>query len=253
MASSSDAITSVFILVAKENLKPSSNLKKLLTCTQRGYDGDLYESSWRSKGKRYLGYEKDPSSSYVVTDARVIKDDEQVPSGFSGIFLTEDSNEKALRKHVLCIKKEPRQTATTGVAEFSLINQYKGETADPTFYTISHEINDMNITFHVESAQRPANILPQPHQAQKVNEVQLQMPRNTSGPSSHSTTLQSGSPIKTPLTGIDGIPFTINPKYNLDTRINDPIMSSIPVLTVDDINRKFQYDFTLEQETVQQS
>ena len=63
-----------------------------LTCTQRGHEADLYESSWRSKGKRILCYDKDPNSNYIITDVLVIRDDEQVPNGFSGIFLTEDTS-----------------------------------------------------------------------------------------------------------------------------------------------------------------
>jgi len=98
MTSSSDPITNVFIITSKENLKPSINIQKLLSCTQRGYDADLYESSWRNKGRRYLVYEKDPSSSYIITDVRIIKDDEQVPNGFSGIFLTQDTEEKKFEK-----------------------------------------------------------------------------------------------------------------------------------------------------------
>ena len=52
----------------------------------------MYESSWRSKGKRILCYDKDPNSNYIITDVLVIRDDEQVPDGFSGIFLTEDTS-----------------------------------------------------------------------------------------------------------------------------------------------------------------
>ena len=52
----------------------------------------MYESSWRCKGKRYLCYEKDPTTTYIITDLIIIKDDEQVPNGFSGIFLTEDTS-----------------------------------------------------------------------------------------------------------------------------------------------------------------
>jgi len=254
MTSSSDPITNVFIITSKENLKPSINIQKLLSCTQRGYDADLYESSWLNKKKRYLVYEKDPSSSYIITDVRIIKDDEQVPNGFSGIFLTQDTEEKSLKKHVLCVKKEPRQSAAKSVSDLCLINQSKGERADPTFYTISYEVNEMNITFQVDTIQRQASVLPHPQQAQRVNEMSLQMSRNpslhsNSGPNTQIPT----SPIKAPASGIEGVPFTINPKYRLEASINDPIMSSIPVLTVDDINRKFQYDFTMEQEFVQRS
>ena len=45
--------------------------------------------------------------------------------------------EKSLKKHVLCVKKEARQSAAKGVSDLCLINQSKNEKADPTFYTVS--------------------------------------------------------------------------------------------------------------------
>ncbi|XP_065068564.1 multivesicular body subunit 12A-like [Rhopilema esculentum] len=253
MASNSDPITRIFIVTAKENLAPSRNLIKLLTCTQRGHDADVFESSWRYKGKRYLCYEKDPTSTYIITDLIIIKDDEQVPNGFSGIFLTEDTKEKGLRKHILCVKNEVRNSATKGIAELALISQSKGERADPTFYTIANEVNELNLTFRVESlVPVQSNVLPRPQSSNRVNEMPLQMPRNTSGSFNTGSVppAQPAAIMKSPVIGIEGVPFTVNPKLNFDSRAQDPIISSIPFITVDDINRQYQYDFNLENETV---
>ena len=62
-----------------------------LDTTVKGNDGNLYESSWRHKGKRLLGYKKNPNDDYVVTDLTIITEDKDVPDEYAGVLITKDT------------------------------------------------------------------------------------------------------------------------------------------------------------------
>ena len=49
---------------------------------------------------------------------------------------------------------------------------------DCLFYLHRQEVNEMNLTFRVDTIQRQANVLPHPQQAQRVNDMPMQMSRN---------------------------------------------------------------------------
>lgn len=256
MSSNTDPISKIFFITAKENLVSTQSIQKVLGCTQRGHNGDLYESSLFNKGKRYLCFEKDSTSDHLITDLLIVRDDEQVPNGYSGVFLTTDTNEKALKKHILCVKSEARQAATKAISDIVLTNQSKGERADPHFYTISHEVNEMNVTFRVDNiTQVKLTNMQKTNSVPRFNEMPLQTAGQRTGsvgPAdsyNHPGTATHATP-KSPITGIEGVPFEMNPKFNISSMTNDPFMASIQILTIDDINRKFSYNFNIENDAV---
>lgn len=57
----------------------------------KGHDGNLYESSWRHKGKRLIGFKKSAEDEYVVTDLVVVTDDKDGPDDYAPIPITKDT------------------------------------------------------------------------------------------------------------------------------------------------------------------
>lgn len=53
---------------------------KVLETNTFGQDGNLWESTWRSKGKRNLAYKSDDADEYVVTDIQILPDDKVMDS-----------------------------------------------------------------------------------------------------------------------------------------------------------------------------
>lgn len=205
---------------------------KVLENTSGGNDANLWERSWMgSKGKRLLAYTCHDEDEYVVTDIIVVPEDKdrENTDEYAGLLLTKDSNEKGLKKHIIYFKRDLRSTATKAVEQIMVLNPGKGEMLPPMFTSVSHPINELVIAFKMAELPKATAVIPEAKQQQQ---------------------LLTNAP---PLAGIEGIPFQINPKYNLNqNNSSDPIVSSMFIISVADIESKYNYAFTTENKVAQE-
>jgi len=206
---------------------------KVLDTTLGGSDANIWESSWRSKGKRLLAYSNNDADEYVVTDLVVLPEDkDRDMDDYAGLLLTKDTNEKGLKKHIIYYKRDLRTTASKAIEQIIVINPSKGEMLQPLFTAVAHPINELVITFKIGD-------LPKAQTAQQKTSQVSNVPVVSNVPS--------------PPTGIEGIPFQINPKYNTNQGANDPIIASMCEISVADIEEKYNYGFTTENRVTQQN
>lgn len=269
--------------------------------TINGHNGQLYDTTWRHKGQRFICYSKQPGAN-VLTDITVVNDGDPVAAGYSAITHTLDDGEKALRKHQLLVKMLPKQQVTQAICDIVLVNKSKGEAAPPGFYTITNDVNEIFICFkntaivnyaapgqpqggypsqsagyQYSYSSAPHSVGPnrqqwypgQPQVPQGPNQqmqASWQQPRRQAPPvpGSQAHQQQPAPPYPqgyaphhampaakpTALSAIEGLPFQVNPKFELMWKKSGPSVPNIESLSVDDINSKYSYDFTMERGTI---
>lgn len=225
-------VTDLFLLSSRSN---DDTTTYILDTTTKGYDGNLYETSWRHKGKRLIGFKKNESDDYIVTDMTVISEDQDVPDDYAGVLITKDTKEKGLKKHILCYSRNPRNTTKDGITEIVLVNSSKSESVPPLFTSAGEKVNDIQICFKTEKVLRAPP--PRPAVSPPVRNEQLQQYGNI-------------SPSKAHISAIEGVPFQINPKFNTQSNTADPLIGGISFVAVDDIAQKYKYSFNLEREVI---
>ena len=210
----------------------------VLESTVSGYDANMWESSWRNKGKRLLAYTNKDEDEYIVTDIVILPEDKDNDmDGYAGLLLTKDTCEKGLKKHIIYYRRDSRKTASKAIEQIILVNQSKGELVQPLFSALSCPVNEILITIKtgdIPKQQTSANALPKltiPHGAQTSN-----VPM---------------SPV--PASGLDGVPFMINPKYDTNQVGNDPVIGGISIISLDELCQKYEYSFTTENKVIKQN
>ena len=209
---------------------------KVSELTIGGHEANLWESSWRSKGKRLLGCYMNDTDDYVVTDIVVLPEDkDRDMDDYAGLLLTKDTSEKGLKKHIIYYRRELRKTATKAIEQLVLITPSKGEMVQPLFTAVSHTINEILITFKIgdiPKAQVSDNNVTTVEENLQQNNVNV---------------------VPMPASGIEGIPFQINSKYRLNKGDIDPVVSGMSIISLADIERKYEYAFSTEDRVVAQT
>lgn len=198
-----------------------------------GHDGNIWESKglFGGRGKRLLAYACNHSDEFVVTDIALQPDDDD--KGFDDyaiVPITKDTREKALRKHNLYFKKDSRKTASKAVEQVMLINQSKGELLPPHYTAVANTVNELLIIF-------------------KLTDV----PKQQAAPKPEQEAVAFRPTTALPAVGIDGVPFQINPKYDSSRSGADPVVGGITVIALDDLLRKYEYDFANEEKVLEEN
>lgn len=218
-------VTDIFLVTSRDTDTDTF----ILDTTCKGNDGNLYESSWRHKGRRLLGFKKNPDDEFVVTDLTVITEDKDVPDEYAGVLITKHTREKGLKKHILCYSRGERKTSSEAITEIYLVNESKSENVPANFTSVSETVNDIQICFkkqEIPKIKKPAPPIPPPQQAQNIM---------TASKMTH-------------ISGIDGVPFQINPKFNISSSGSDPLIAGMMFVSPDEIERKYQYSFNIEKD-----
>lgn len=230
----------------------------MITKTVQGHDGQLFDSTWRHKGKRYLCFSREVGQN-VIEDITIIGEDDNVVSGFTAITKAHDDDDKALRKHLLCLKIQSRNNAVNAVYDIVLINKNKGETVPPGFLFISNEVNNLSFCYKVAPifrAQPTPAKAGQTHMPSSAPTGQQwygqlptpagpwQQPQQQAPYSSHSL-INLGKPRAS--SAIEGLPFEVNSKFEILWKKSGPTLPNMQSLSVSDINSKYDYNFSIEQ------
>lgn len=235
-------------------------------------DTDLWKDSLFSFSRiyRYICISKSPPQSSlvcnVIADLTLINDREFIPTGYAPIEFTMDSKEKALRKKVLCVKVVPREFAVDAVCDFIILARQKNP---PHGYTKAGELEGLVLCYKygVIPTGFPNNMtpkssnnfypnLPYPihplsHSSAtsngKTGTPTRQTPETPTGgfvsgqqgsPNFHTPTKRQMSVVSN--TGIEGLPFEINPKIRPSKNRNN--LPNIKPISQSD----YEYDFSLE-------
>ena len=132
------AVTNVVVVSEKYNCPPSY---VILTKTQEGEDADFWKDKFfKTKVTRYLCYttEEVPDQLHIVTDLALVGLKDPIPSGYTAIRETSDSQEQSLRKHVLCLRFTPRNMTNSAITEIGL---WKGTSYKAKMHTLVGEAN----------------------------------------------------------------------------------------------------------------
>lgn len=237
--------------------------------TLQGHDGQLFDSTWRHKGKRYLCFSREAGEN-VIEDLTVINEDDNVLSGFTAITKAHDYDDKALRKHHLCLKIQSVKTASNAICDIVVINRTKGEIAPPGFHVIANEVNNLSLCFKVAPVMRVQPAAPNAgHQYNMYSSTPYSLGPNRQewyGQSSATGPWQQQQqqhppgypaaqqvPYQTMLSkpgassAIEGLPFQVNSKFDILWKKSGPALPNMQSLSVSDINSKYDYDFSKEQ------
>lgn len=249
----------------------------MLEKTVLGHDGQLFDSTWRHKGKRYLCFSREVGEN-IIEDLTVIGEDDPVVAGFTAITKAHDDDDKAFRKHLLCLKIQSSKTAINAVCDIVLINRTKGETAPPGFHLIANEVNNISICYKVAPIirQQPAaaNTGQQymyssvPHslgpnrqqwygQAPPPGHWQVQQQQQQGHPAAPYPAPHSAHPTLETLhsrpgafSAIEGLPFQVNAKFDILWKKSGPAIPNVQTLSVNDIDSKYNYDFSKERAVI---
>lgn len=223
----------------------------MLGKTVLGHDGQLFDSTWRQKGKRYLCFARQGGQN-VIEDLTVIGEDDPVPAGFTAVTKAYDDDDKALRKHFLCLKIQASKTAVSAVFDIVLINRNKGETAPPGYKLLTNEVNNLSVCFKVAPMMRGQPGPPSDHQNTYSVPPQNQWYGHAPvpGPQQHQPSYQalpavSGKPGAS--SAIEGLPFEVNSKFEILWKKSGSVIPAMQSLSTNDINTKYNYDFSKEQ------
>lgn len=252
-------------------------------------DADLWRdgSFFGKKVTRYVCLSKTEGiSDFIVQSVTVINEKEIPPDGYALITRTADSDQKAWRKRQLCYRLMRRDQATSAVTDIIIMGRLKKA---PMGFTLAGEINGMTVCFKCGPSVAPVNkpIATQPSQllyslspaSTLVPHIQSSQPSSvvsvvnkaptngvTGGDSPHEyeqlTFLQPSRPAPKPpgashssyatlaaYSGLDGVPFILNPYFQNLTLGYTNHLPVIKSKTKYEMDREYDYDFRVERET----
>lgn len=242
------------------------------------YDTDLWKDSLFSFSRiyRYICVCKTvPQNAYtcsVVADIALVNDKDNIPTGFTPIEYTADSKEKALRKKLLCVRTVPREFAVDAVCDFIILARQK---RTPAGYSLAGELEGLLLCYkygvippsfpsqsptesgsgvypnlpypihplsHASSDNRPNRIAPSPPFKQQP--FQTDTGSNNVHDAGHiapAYNRQSSLASSVHNTGIEGIPFELNPriKSSKNNKLKLPFLKPISI-------EDYEYNFSVE-------
>ncbi|CAF1594915.1 unnamed protein product [Rotaria magnacalcarata] len=194
----------------------------------------------------------------VIEDIKLINERDNPPAAYAVLAYTADTREKGTNKKLICVKMAEIQGGMKCICD--IIFLYRSR-RPPQFYTSIGEINGLQMCIKEGTAptlrppplppapQPQSNLYPNPMNYQTSDQQQYyQAPPEYS----NTNTLTKKSDERDIL---DGIPFQINPKYltamNNKRNGNDlSDLDSFNILSAYDIERCFQYDFSIERSSL---
>ncbi|CAF1309632.1 unnamed protein product [Adineta steineri] len=238
-------------------------------CIRKAYDekskdADLMPDGFLERKDRFVcithRYPLADNRAYVVEDIKLINERDTPPIPYVGLTQTVDTFEKGTAKRIICVKLVERQVGMKCICDIIFLYRSK---RPPQSYTIIGEINGLQMCIKegiVPSVRPPppqsphtrsttSNLYPSTTDNQFYYQPQSQ---TSNGQMDHSNTHTLGKKSDEKEI-LDGIPFSINPKYLTTNRKDANDVSgfdSFRVLSPYDIEQNFHYDFHLERSTL---
>ncbi len=228
-----------------------------LAYDDRTKDADLMVDNILDRKERFLCithlYPLAGDKTLVLEDIKLINERESPPSSYIGLTQTVDKYEKGTAKRLICVKLVERQAGMKCICDIIFLYRAK---RPPQLYTLIGEINGLQMCVKegivppIRRAPLPppsSNLYPNPMSNQPYygSQTSYNSPENF-----NTNTLTKKSDEKEV---IDGIPFTINPKYLTGNRNSANDLSGLDsyrVLSIYEIEQMFNYDFNLERSSI---
>ncbi|XP_013782405.1 multivesicular body subunit 12B-like [Limulus polyphemus] len=223
----------------------------------RTFDQDTDADLWKDRmfGKRitrYICFSKDKNSSDEVVESITVVGEREFPPECTVLLYTIDTQQKATRKKNLCYKLTKKEMVHELVTDIIVLSKLK---KPPSGFTLAGELNSLLICYKcrpVSPTKIPGIISPQPYgvscNSQQINPHYWRGNNEQSFVEGQQTFYRSTS---THVAALDGIPFTVNPKY---TDISHLLQYTIPEITLkteDQLLMQYNYSFQVEKQARQ--
>ncbi|XP_055339903.1 multivesicular body subunit 12B-like [Paramacrobiotus metropolitanus] len=238
-------------------------------------DADLWKESFLSKSqRRYFCITRffpldNGRLNNVVESMCLINEKNNVLPGYTLVDTTYDTNERAIRKKYLTVKMVPRYSVQEAICEIIVLNKMprapngydsigkideliictrKGRVPPENFKALSPSNSGANAYMlqqsDVTGAKTPEKEKGKPSGTLKLKSPSVDTQTGLSLARRGSRTLRLNS--VTASLGVDDVPFKLGLiATNLSARKTAPV-PTIPLMTLEDIENKFKYDFSLE-------
>ncbi|XP_029918986.1 multivesicular body subunit 12A [Myripristis murdjan] len=237
----------------------------LISLTEDGAAAN-FTRSFGMKSGYYLCYSKDLSGGMVVSDVQVISDKETIPHGYCYIAEHLEPKASVWKKKRVCVRVVPVGSVDTAVLDIKLtakskmmlqhytcvgdIHGYvlwcrKGHFSSPMPQAKPRSIS---LDLHKLSLDQPAPPLPLrpsnpppplPHSKLSQRRCSLKS-RDTTDKAADNSTIYG-------ITAIDGVPFALHPKFEIQKNGMTPQLNNIRIKSLQDIENEYNYTFAVEE------
>lgn len=237
----------------------------LITITEDGAAAN-FTRSFAMRSGYYLCYSKDQSAGVVVSDVRILSEKEAIPQGYC--FIAEHLEPKASvsKRKRMCVRMVPMGTVDTAVLDVKVTARNKmmlqhytcvgdihgyviwcktGQFTNPMPQakprSVSLDLRRLSLDqLNPLPYLKPSNPPPQPPGKLSVRRNNLP----------HGNVDQAADNSLPVTTAIDGVPFTLHPKYDFQTSKNLQLYSQlddIRIKSLQDIENEYNYTFAVEE------
>ncbi|XP_076584804.1 multivesicular body subunit 12A isoform X2 [Chaetodon auriga] len=236
----------------------------LISITEDGAAAN-FTRSFAMKSGYYLCYSKDLAGGMVLSDIRLISDKESIPHGYC--FIAEHLEPKATvsKKKRVCVRVVPVGSVDSAVLDIKLTAKSKMMLQHYTYVGDIHgyvlwcrkgyfsgpapqaKPRSVSLDLHGLSLGQLSNPLPLrpsnppsalPHSKLSHRRCSLHTKDNSDKPADSS--FQG-------ITALDGVPFSLHPKFDIQTPQLNPQLSNIRIKSLQDIENEYNYPFAVEE------
>ncbi|KAM9819541.1 multivesicular body subunit 12A [Syngnathus typhle] len=235
----------------------------LINITEDGANAN-FTRSFAIRSGYYLCYSKATSGGMVVSDIQVITDKDAIPHGFC--FIAEHLEPKATvwKKKRICVRVVPVGSVDTAVLDIKLTAKSKMMLQHYTcvgdihgyvlwcrkghFTSTTPQVKPRNVSLGLRRLSLELPPTPQPLRASNPPQV----PNGKISYRRHSLHVNESldkpadSSIQV-ITALDGVPFSLNPKFNIQPNATTPQLNNIRIKSLQDIENEYNYTFAVEE------
>ncbi|KAK8758932.1 hypothetical protein V5799_003429 [Amblyomma americanum] len=240
-------ITDVCIIEDPQNCPPGYHV------VDKTFDQDTDADLWKDRffGRRitrYICYSK-AHHTECIQSLLVVGDKEVPPEGHIVMNSTKDTDQRAMKKKLLCYKMVARDSAGEAVSDIIVLSKSR---KPPDGFVLAGEINSLHIGYKLTSVapvngrknsyhQPPLPPLPYPLPSHVDDHLQKKSPGGR--------VCQRGKSMQK--SAIDDVPFEVNPKYRAMFRLSEFTMPNIRIKTANEIFEEYNYNFQVENQAQQ--
>ncbi|XP_022238141.1 multivesicular body subunit 12B-like isoform X2 [Limulus polyphemus] len=212
----------------------------------RTFDQDTDADLWKDRifGKRitrYICFSKDQYSSDEVVESIAIAGEKDLSSEWTVLFYTWDTEQKAMKKKNLCYKVVRRESVQVAVTDIIVLSKSK---KPPFGFILAGEVNSLLICYKygpISPTKYPRGVGPSNGQHIASGNWGVSTGQSQQPYIQGQHTLYGSSITHSAM--LDGIPFTVNPKYGDVSRLPPFIIPEITLKTEEHLQAQYNYSF----------
>ncbi|KAL1005075.1 hypothetical protein UPYG_G00054150 [Umbra pygmaea] len=237
----------------------------LISSTEDGVAAN-FTRSFAMKSGYYLCYSKEQSGGMVVADIQVINDKEVIPHGYCYIPEHMESKASVGKKKRVCVLMVPEASVEAAVLDIKVttksrmmlqhytcvgeIHGYVMWCKKGPFSSVLPRAKPRSVSLSLRELSLDQNAPPLP--LRPSNPPPLPPGRKMStrrGNLDSNNAVEKDSNNIYGISAIDGVPFTLHPKFETQTNNTMPIntLNNIRIKSLQDIENEYNYTFTVEE------